>query len=231
MKPAHALSAWNRKILETFSRRTVTALRAALPLRLALPRIESFLAENVAKEAEKDGLVILSVATALAEGRTLDDEWGRQILAATKEIDRAFLARVTDFPIGIVIRYEAIEPVRRQRINALRDASSRILQAWGGPAVGRAAIRACLPGAELERLLLELMRLYALETKALSRSLRLPALLVPLREKLAQSLYDVMNEVAVRLAREVAAIVYPAVKQAVKQAVSQATRPIESTMV
>ncbi len=53
MNSAQALAAWNRKILEAYSRRTVDALRAILPLRLALPRIESFLAENVAKEAEK----------------------------------------------------------------------------------------------------------------------------------------------------------------------------------
>ncbi len=222
MSPARTLSAWNRKILETFSVRTVDALRAALPLRLALPRIESFLAENVAKEAQKDGLVIRRVGEALAEGRMPDEEWSRQVLAATKEIDRAFLARVTDFPIGIVIRYEEIEPVRKQRINALRDASCRILEVWRSAGGGRKAIRACLPRAELERLLLDLMRLYALETKALSRSLRLPALLVPLRERLAQSLYEVMNDVAARLAREVGTIVYPAAKQA--------AHPIESSL-
>lgn len=221
MNPARALSAWNRKILETFSRRTVAALRAVLPLRLALPRIESFLAANVAKEAEKDGLVIRRVGEALAEGRTPDEEWSRQILAATKEIDRAFLATVTDFPIGIVVRYEEIEPVRLQRINALRDASCRILQAWRPAGAGRKAIRSCYERAEFERLLIDLMRLYALETKGLSRSLRLPALLVPLRERLAQSLFDVMNDVALRLAREVAAIVYPAAKP-------EAVRPLKT---
>lgn len=210
MNPAHTLAAWNRQILETFSQRTVTALRAVLPLRLALPRIESFLAENIAKEAEKDGLVIQRVSEALGEGRTPDEETLRQLLAASKEIDRAFLARVGDFPIGIVIRYEEIEPVRMQRIKRMQAAACQILEAWRQHVAigGRAAIRSIYSRSEFERLLFDLMRLYARETQTLSRSLRLPALLVPLRERLAQSLYSVMNEVAVRLANEVAAIVY-----------------------
>lgn len=208
MNPAQALAAWNRKILETYSRRTTAALREVLPLRLALPRIESFLTENVAKEVEKDALVIRRVGEALAAGSTPGAELSQQLLVASKEIDRAFLARVTDFPIGIVIRYEEIEPVRMQRINRLQGAAYRILEAWRRQGGGRAAIRSSYPRAELERLIHDLMRLYALETQTLSRSLRLPALLVPLRERLAQSLYGVMNDVALRLANEVAGIAY-----------------------
>lgn len=208
MNPAQALAAWNRKILETYSRRTVDALRAVLPLRLALPRIESFLAENIAKEAEKDALVIRRVGEALAAGLTPGEETSQQLLAASKEIDRAFLARVTDFPIGIVIRYEEIAPVRLQRIKRLQGAAYQILEAWRPAGGGRAAIRSTYSRVEFERLAFDLMRLYARETQTLSRSLRLPVLLVPLRERLAQSLYSVMNDVAVRLANEVAGIVY-----------------------
>jgi len=215
MTPAYALVAWNRKILETYSQRTVVALRAVLPLRLALPSIESFLAENIAKEVEKDGLVIHRVAEALADGRTPDDEMVRQLLEASKEIDRAFMARVADFPIGIVIRYDEIEPIRMQRIKRLQAAVNQILQAWSQTGSGRAALRANHSRSEFERLIFDLMRLYARETQALSRSLRLPALLVPLRERLAQSLYSVMNEVAVRLANEVATIVHRPAKPAV----------------
>jgi hypothetical protein len=37
-----------------FSRRTIVALRAALPMRLALPHLEPVLMLNVGKEVEKD---------------------------------------------------------------------------------------------------------------------------------------------------------------------------------
>jgi hypothetical protein len=39
VKRAKALARLNGRILHTYSRRTITALRAALPLRLALPHL------------------------------------------------------------------------------------------------------------------------------------------------------------------------------------------------
>ena len=206
MTPAHALTAWNRKLLENYSRRTVAALRQVLPLRLALPRLEPFLAENLAKEQQKDAQVIQAVAT----GQVSGEELLRQLLAAHRQIDRSFLARVGDFPVGIVIRYEEIEPVRRRRIALLAATAERVLGEWRIARRARAALRNAYPRAELERMVHELMRLYALETQLLSRSLRLPGLLVPLREKLAQSLYSVMNDVAQQAARDAAGVVYRA---------------------
>lgn len=208
MNSALALTAWNKKLLETYSLRTVASLRTVLPLRMALPRIESFLSENVAKEAEKDALVIRRVGEMLTCGMVPDDWTSRQLLIGSKEIDRAFLSRVSRFPVGIVIRYQEIEPVRLRRIKRLQGAAHRILDTWHPAGGGRKAICASLPRAELEQLVCDLMRLYATETQVLSRSLRLPALLVPLRESLAQSLYRIMNDVAVGLAKEVASIVY-----------------------
>ena len=213
MTPARVLCAWNSKILESYSRHTVEALRKVLPLRLALPRLESFLAENVDKEQQKGEQIIAAVCTASAAGASLlaqDEALVGRLLAACRDVDSGFLKRVSDFPVGIVIRYSEIEPVRKRRIVLLATATERILAAWRREPRPRAALRLSHERAELERLVHELMRLYALETQLLSRSLKLPGLLVPLREKLAQSLYGVMNEVAQRSAREAAAIVYRA---------------------
>ena len=208
MNSVRILAAWNRKILEVYSRRTISALRAILPLRLALPRLESFLADNIAKEAAKDALVIGRVGELLAAGQAPDGNTPLQLLAAGKEIDRRFLARVADFPIGIVIRYEEIDPLRLQRIGRMQQAAGLILAGMERAGDARSAIRECYSSSEFERLLLDLMRLYAQETRALSRSLRLPALLVPLRERIAQSLYDVMAEAAAGLAADAAGSVF-----------------------
>jgi hypothetical protein len=208
MTPVDVLVAFDRRILETYSRRTTDALRAVLPLRVALPRVEPFLALNVAKEVQKDALVIRRAGEVLRHGAAPDAAMLRQIFHATQEIDRAFLARVSSLPIGIVIRYEEIEPIRLRRIERLFGAALAILERWPHARSGRAALQAACPRAELEQLLHDLMRLYALETQALSRSLRLPALLVPLREGIAHSLYQIMNAAAGRLARELAATVY-----------------------
>jgi len=208
MTPTDALVAFDRRILETYSRRTTDALRAALPLRIVLPHIESFLALNVAKEVRKDALVIRRAGELLRQQVVPDAAMLRQLFQATREIDSNFLKRIGRFPVGIVIRYEEIEPIRLRRIERLLLAARAILENWPRQGGGRAALRESFTRGETEILLHDLMRLYALETQTLSRSLRLPTLLVPLREGIARSLYQIMNDAAVRLAREATAVVH-----------------------
>ena len=208
MDRARLLAAVDRRILEAFSRRTVNALRAALPVRLALPHVERVLALNVAKEAQKDTLVIRCSAQALAAGSPPGRDTVARLLDETKKIDRTFLDRIGTFPVGIMIRYEEVAPVRAQRIERLLSTAYRVLDAWRMTDGIRTALRASYPQPELERDLHEMLKLYALETNALSRSVRLPALLTPLREQLASGLYRVMNAAAMQLASDLARVVY-----------------------
>jgi hypothetical protein len=203
-----ALAVLNRKILEAYSRRTIDNLRAVLPLRVALPHLEPVLARNVAKETQKDALVIRRAGATLAAGRQPDREALSGLLEATQDVDRAFLAQVGMLPIRIVVPYHEIAPIRMQRIERLFGAACRILGAWRMKRGLRAAIQESYPRAELERLLGDLLRLYAVETRVLSRSVQLPMLLVPLRERIAQSLYEIMSDVARRMAGEVALAVF-----------------------
>ena len=208
MDRAQILAVLDRRILEAFSRRTVDELRAALPIRLALPHVERVLTLNVAKEAQKDALVIRCSAEALAAGAPPGRDTVARLLDATRKIDSTFLDRIGSFPVGIRIRYEEVAPVRAQRIERLLSTAYRVLNAWRAARGIRRVLRASYPQPELERDLHELLKLYALETNALSRSVRLPALLTPLREQLAGGLHRVMNATAMRLARDLARDVY-----------------------
>jgi hypothetical protein len=167
-------------------------LRAALPVRLALPALEPFLAENVAKEIRKDARVIRQAAAALAAGERPGPGAARQLLAAAREVDREFLARVGAFPLRIRISYEAIEPLRLQRIELGLDTAYRILQAWHS---GRRLHQAFAPG-ELQGRMFDLLTLYARETLALSGSVQLPGILAPLRGRVAQRLEQAMMQAA-----------------------------------
>lgn len=208
MKPAHSLARLNGRILHAYSRRTAAALRAALPLRLALPHLEPVLALNVGKEVRKDRLVILRAGASMRAGPQDWSEILPQLLQATREIDREFLSRVGAFPVDIVIRYEEIAPVRARRLKLLYDAALKILAARGRDLRLRGAIQASFSRDELAQLLDQLLRLYAEEVRSLSRSVRLPALLVPLRELIAQELLGVMLRVARPLALEITAAVF-----------------------
>jgi hypothetical protein len=160
-------------------------------LRLALPVLEPFLEENVAKEVRKDALVIRHAGAPQADGAA------REILAAAREIDQQFLARIGGLPVRIEIPYHRIEPLRLRRIELGLETARRILEAWRH---GR-RVRASFAAGELERMVFEMLRLYAEETQALSHSVRLPALLEPLRERLAQRLREAMSNAARALTR------------------------------
>jgi hypothetical protein len=140
----------------------------------------------------KDALLIRRAGEAIGPGTA------REILAAARDIDREFLARVGGFPVRIEIPYDRIEPVRLRRIELGLDTAHRILAAWRQGSRMRDAFAA----GELERRVLEMLQLYAEETQVLSRSVRLPGVLEPLRERVAQRLRDAMTHAARTLARD-----------------------------
>jgi hypothetical protein len=187
-------------LLREFSRRTTEELRAALPLRLALPALEPFLAENVAKEVRKDALVIRCAAEALTAGTPPGPGIVRSLLVAARDIDREFLSRAAGLPVRIEIRYDVIDPLRLRRMEAGLELAYRVLDAWRA----RRRLRATLAPDDIERRLFEILRLYAEETQALSHSARLPRILEPLREGLTQRLREVMIHGARGLARDAA---------------------------
>lgn len=198
-----ALAGFNRRLLEAYSRRTTDALRASLPLRLALPHLEPFLALNVGKEVRKDALLIQRAGLALAAGAPPGAEVAAQLLAAAREVDREFLARIGRMPVRIEIVYPRVEPPRLKRIELALDTAYRILEAWRR---GR-RLRETFAAGELEHRLRRFLDLYAQETQALSYSVRLPMLLAPLRESIAGRLLDEMSRAGRTLARDIAAAI------------------------
>ena len=208
MDCARALARLDRLVLKAYSARTTQTLRAVVPLRIALPHLERFLARNVAKEIEKDARVIRRAAGAPggsgAPGRDVMDA----LFAETQRIDREFLSSAAGFPVGIVLRYEQIAPIRLRRIERIFEASARILDACRTQPSLRGALQACYAQADLQRLVREILWLYAQEVLVLSRSVRLPSLIGPLREMVAQRLIRVMNEAAAHLAARAAHLVY-----------------------
>lgn len=157
-------------------------------MRLALGPLEPLLALNVEKEVRKDALVIRS---------------GQVSLAQAREIDREFLAQLERLPLlRLEIRYQDIEPIRRERMQRLLDASRRLLAPpWRGM---RAAVRAAYERPAFEATLAEHLRLYAAEVHALGAAVRPRLLLAPLRARLR----SIMDEQAHPLARELAELLY-----------------------
>jgi hypothetical protein len=201
-----ALAQLNGRLLAVYSRRTTSELRAALPLRLALPHVEPLLELNLQKEIRKDGLVIRHVGRDPAAAAA--PEAVRALFIETKRIDSDFVARAGGFPVRIVIPYAEIEPLRVERIKRLMSASGQVLDQWREQGRLRAALRVAFTQNELENTLRQILDLYAREVRALTRSVRLPLLIEPLRDRLAQHLLAIMRGAGARLASDVARGVY-----------------------
>jgi hypothetical protein len=201
MDRARALARLNRRLLERFSARVVSGLRGALPLRLALPRFETFLARNLDKEIRKDGLVVQCARDALAAGAQPGADEVRALLAAARAIDREFLGSVASFPVRLTLPYARIEPVRQRRIERGLALAARILDAWGR----RRRVGEVMTRAELAREMDAILRLYCEEAAALADGVRLPPLVAPLRDRLAATLLRLMQAAAARTAADIAA--------------------------
>jgi hypothetical protein len=197
-----ALAQLNGRLLAVYSARTTSELRAALPLRIALPHVEPLLELNLQKEIRKDRLVIRRAGADPGAAAAADAV--RALFMETKRIDSDFVARAGGFPMRIVIPYAEIEPLRVERIKRLRSASGRVLGEWRERAPLRDALRRAFSQNELENTLRQILDLYAREVRALTRSVRLPLLLEPLRERLAQHLLATMRSAGARLSGEVA---------------------------
>ena len=200
MDRAAALARLNRRMLEAFSARTVGALRASLPLRLALPRLEQILKQNLEKEGRKDALLIRRAGEALAAGAPPGPDAARQLLDSARQIDREFVARLGRFPLRLEIPYARIEPLRLRRIGHGLELAYLILDTWRR----RGRLRDAFSSEELERRLLEILALYCEETVALGDTARLPGLLAPVGERLASGLLGVMTAASRGLARDIA---------------------------
>ena len=201
-----ALALLNGRILTAYSARTIRELRDALPLRIALPHLEPILALNVQKEIRKDTLVIRR--TALAHGIAPDADLVRRLFVETKAIDDAFVTRVRAFPLRVVIPYAEIEPLRMQRIERLMEAAGRILAGWRAHIHLRTVLHETYTQYDFERVVRHILDLYARETRALTRSVRLPLLLEPLRAQIAGHLFDVMERAGTHLAADLGRGIY-----------------------
>lgn len=202
------LCAMDRHMMQAFSQRTAADLARHSLFGLLLPAFQSFLDINVRKEVEKDRRVLAAAATALKAGSALSATDAQRLLVEAREIDQTFLRQAAIFPIAINIHYGDIEPTRLKRIERLLDMSTRLLASWQHTQRFRAAAAQAYTREQFEIALREILHLYALETKMLSHSVRIPTLFTLARDKLTGTIYSVMESIAAELASELTRKVY-----------------------
>lgn len=208
MNKVKLLCNMNRVMMETFSHRTVARLKAHTLFRLALPPFQSFLTINVSKEIEKDRRVITQAAHIQQSDKQPEHSHVDALLQEARQIDRDFVRQAAVFPIDIRIQYQDIEHYRQQRIELLLHTSYRILTQWQDSHSFRCAVRHQYTETQFREVLHDILRLYAMETRMLSRSIRIPHLLSLARDKVTQTITETMEQEAAVLARTLTQSVY-----------------------
>ena len=195
-------------MMETFSRRTVEALQRHTLFRVALPPFKSFFDINVAKEVEKDRMVIVHAAGACQAGALPEPGHVETLLQEARKIDAFFIRKAVVFPVDIQVRYQDIEHYREQRFELLWRASYDIFSKWHGVQSFRCAVSELYSEPQFRNLLNNMLGLYAMETRMLSRSVRIPVPMALARDAITQTIIDVMNQEAAVLAGALARTVY-----------------------
>jgi hypothetical protein len=196
------------RMMQEFSARTIRRLEDHSLFKLLLPVFRSFLEINVRKEIEKDRAAIMRAAATLRAGGAPGQADLEALLQQAREIDQRFLRDAAVFPVNIRIEYRDIESFRRRRIEMLLAAAHAVFARWETTPRFRAAVAALYSRGEFEALLREIMQLYGSETRALSRSVRIPSIFNLARDSISDTVNSVMTGVAADLAGELARKVY-----------------------
>ena len=202
MDKVSLLCAMDRHMLEEFSRRTTQRLKQHTLFRLMLGPLQSFLEINVNKEVEKDRQVILHAASLVQDEKFPTQQDVQHLLSLARDIDRVFLQQAAIFPANIAIDYQDIDPLRQQRIQCLLNESHQLLRQWQTMTCLRNALAVLYDTEQFRKLLFDILNLYTLETKMLSQSVRMPAVLSFASESLTQTVHVVMESVARQLSEE-----------------------------
>lgn len=208
MDKVSALCAMSGTMMREFSARTAMRLEDYALFKLLLPVFRSFLEINVRKEVEKDRLVIQRAAAAQRAGGAPGPADLKPLLQQAREIDRQFLHQAAVFPVDIQIEYRDIEQIRARRIEKLLAAAYALIARWEATPHFHTAVAGLYTREEFESLLREILLLYSTETKALSRSVRIPQILNIARDSVSDAVYTVMTGVADDLAGELTRQVY-----------------------
>jgi hypothetical protein len=158
-------------LLREFSRRVVRRVTGrAVPLRL--PFISSYIDANVLKEVEKDRIVIRRASEAFEAGTSAGDMDGDALFEETKAVDRTFVKNLRIPAFSLTMRYGDFADIRKKRIRLLVEAVYTVLREWNDAATLEEALRAACPVGQFRETLTEILHLYNLETRILSRSVR-----------------------------------------------------------
>lgn len=186
----------DQEMMLEFSRRCVRRLDAHLPLRLLLSPLRQFLDANVRKETEKNRLIIEHAAETFTGGKWEADVDVNTLFELTKRVDEDFVSRLSSPLFAFEVRYADIEEIRKRRIVALVNMVFDLQRNWKDAISFSTGVKRAFTEQRYMETLRELLHLYTVETKMLSKSIVLQGPAGAVRDLLTEKLFAAMEKTA-----------------------------------
>lgn len=179
-----------------FSTLCMSRLNNHLPLRLFFAPLQPFFNANVHKEIEKDHLVIKHAAAVFETGKSRGEINVDDLFELTKDIDRQFLGKLANPFFSIQIRYDDFAEIRKKRIDAFVDLAFSLLDTWEAQTSFKQAVKSTFSEASFREVLGEVLHLYNVETRMLSKSATFTDPAGRVKELFSEKLFTTMEKTA-----------------------------------
>ena len=174
MNKTEILCEKDRVLMQEFSRKSFDHMRNASVMTLLQSFFSRYMEGNVSKEIQKDRLIIEQAADAFAAGKPLCELDLEEIFHKTKTIDKEFLRKVSIASFTISISYSDIADIRIRRIWRISKIVYALLGKWSEGTFFTATVKKVFPENAFRDIILDILRLYILETRMLGENIRSP---------------------------------------------------------
>jgi hypothetical protein len=198
----------DKTLLHAFSKRALERVIGRSFASAHLPFVTEYMEANVAKEVEKDRIIITHAAKAFSEGWRPGDLDRDAIFESTKAVDKTFVKNLLIPSLTVAVKYEDIADIRKKRIASLSQAVYDVVTVWDDSSSFETVVQKAYSKQRFREVLAEILHLYNLETKMLSSSIHF---LPPFNRAMnffAESVFDSMTTASEELVSDCAVRIY-----------------------
>jgi hypothetical protein len=162
----------SRDLMHEYSRRSLDRVSGHSFVFASRSLFSTYVDANVKKEIEKDRLIIRVAAGAFHAAREARDLDLEDIFEKTKRVDKEFLDTLLIPSFTLSLRYSDFSDIRIQRIWRISTMVYALLRNWPDGASLADAVRNAYTEKEFREHVAEILHLYNVETRVLSKSIR-----------------------------------------------------------
>jgi len=186
----------DREMMLEFSRLCVKRLNNHLPIKLFLSLFQQFFDANVLKEIEKNRSIILHAASGFERGKDRAEMDVNELFELTKKVDTEFVRKTSNPLFSLEVRYDDFAEIRKKRIASLATMVFDLFCNWHTVAHFHHVVKSTYTEERYKEMLSEVLHLYNVETKMLSKSITFHGPAGRVKDLFAEKLFTTMEKTA-----------------------------------